>query len=241
MTVPRISPAAPTPRKKSPLWRVLALTACYAVVIAAIFLLQYFPYTGIFLMMVGASRWIGVVVHIFILHIAFEALTRRLPRWMLIVPGLFYTAGVGLGLYSDVMVHCWKGAQEWLRIDKQIPADVRFLVFEPWNMVEGANINDPKGAFRPATLGYELAWVALRPNWGVRENTRLVFHSPADPWCFRRGEQVWKIGDRCFKKEAIERPAAFLRIGGAPKLEGPSDPVQWPPPRFFWGTTTRGR
>ncbi len=216
------TPSNPLPEDASS--RISTLLKRYAVAIAVVFLLQLFPVTGIFLMMLLAILWIGAIVQLFMLQVSVEALTWRMPMTMLVVPAAFYAAGIGLGLYSDVMAARWGASQEWLRIDKQIPADVHYVTFEPWNLIVGTSLDDPKGIFRPETLGFELIRIG-------RENVRLVMvDSPNDPQC--RGQKLLKIGDRCFKAEPIERPAVFLRIG---TFDWERDPGWSPPPNYFWG------
>ncbi len=60
--------------------------------------LQYFPIPGVILMMFGAAMITGLLVHVFLASLFFEALTRRIPRAFLLVPilayGGYYTAYV---------------------------------------------------------------------------------------------------------------------------------------------------
>ena len=56
----------------------------------ALILLQLFPYTGVFLMLVAGGLITGLVVHVVLALMAVDALTRRGPVWLLLFPALFY-------------------------------------------------------------------------------------------------------------------------------------------------------
>lgn len=56
----------------------------------ALIALQLFPFTGVFLMIVAGGLITGLVVHLVLVLMAFDALTRRGPAWLLLVPALFY-------------------------------------------------------------------------------------------------------------------------------------------------------
>ena len=59
-------------------------------------ILQVIPITGIFLMMVGASFFCGLLLLAFMIVIFIEALVGRVPRWMLLVPIIFFGGYYGL-------------------------------------------------------------------------------------------------------------------------------------------------
>lgn len=54
--------------------------------------LQWFPYTGIFLMMFGAAALSGLVAQAFLLSLFFEAVLRRIPLFLMIVPLAAYSS-----------------------------------------------------------------------------------------------------------------------------------------------------
>ncbi|PPD45537.1 MAG: hypothetical protein CTY15_03895 [Methylocystis sp.] len=56
----------------------------------ALIALQLFPLTGVFLMIVAGALITGLVVHVVLVLMAFDALTRRGPAWLLLFPALFY-------------------------------------------------------------------------------------------------------------------------------------------------------
>lgn len=101
----------------------------YALFAAAIFLLQWFPVTGVFLMFAFGIFWIGVIVHVFMVHITVLSFIGALPRLILILPGTFYAAGLAVGLYSNIPALRWQSQQQWVQIDKQISADTHDLTF----------------------------------------------------------------------------------------------------------------
>jgi hypothetical protein len=56
------------------------------VVFAALIVLQVFPYTGIFLMLVAGGLITGLVLHVFLVALFAEACARRVPRFLIAVP-----------------------------------------------------------------------------------------------------------------------------------------------------------
>ena len=52
----------------------------------ALYLLQLFPYTGIFLMIVGGPLLTGLLVHVFLIAMVVESLLLRIPRGLIIIP-----------------------------------------------------------------------------------------------------------------------------------------------------------
>lgn len=60
------------------IWLILAA--------GCLFLLQLFPVTGIFLMFFGAGVITGVLFFLSLLSLLFEALMKRVPRWLVVVP-----------------------------------------------------------------------------------------------------------------------------------------------------------
>jgi len=83
----------------------------YAFVATAIFMLQLIPITGLFLMFLLGLFWIGVLVHVFMIHITVLSISGALPRLILIFPGAFYAVGLAAGLYSDVGASSWQSQQ----------------------------------------------------------------------------------------------------------------------------------
>lgn len=57
---------------------------------AAVFLLQVFPYTGLFLMFVLAPFWSVPLINLGFVGLAVEALWRRVPRWWVALPLLWF-------------------------------------------------------------------------------------------------------------------------------------------------------
>jgi hypothetical protein len=53
---------------------------------AGLLALQAFPYTGIFLMMLGAASLSGVLIHVFLISLFIEAGLRRVPRFLIVIP-----------------------------------------------------------------------------------------------------------------------------------------------------------
>jgi hypothetical protein len=206
--------------------RLRRVFAIYALIAAAIFLLQLFPYTGIVLMLLLGMFWIGVVVHVFMIQIAVMAIAGALPRTVLIVPAIFYAAGVAAGLSSDIPASRWQSQQQWLRIDKQVPPATHDLAFTgPINIV-GLELMRQDQIFRPEKLEFEL--FALSRPYG-----RLIFHSGANPWC-PSGQLV--LGDRCYTTEPIERPPSYVLIGQSVFGGNQGDCPAMGVTKFSWAT-----
>jgi hypothetical protein len=67
-------------RKLLPLRCGVGIFATYAIAAAAIFLLQAFPGTGIFLMFVMGVLWIGLLIHVAMVHLTAASLSDLIPR-----------------------------------------------------------------------------------------------------------------------------------------------------------------
>lgn len=78
----------------------LALLAVYILVGAAIFAAQLSPIPGIFLMALAAPFWIGVLVHIAMLNLAWLAIRGPISIAWLTLPIGFYAGGLALHLVS---------------------------------------------------------------------------------------------------------------------------------------------
>jgi hypothetical protein len=135
--------------------RFLRIFRNYALFAAAIFLLQWFPVPvlGAFLMIGFGIFWIGVVVHVFMIHITVLSILGALPRLILILPGTFYAAGLAVGLHSNIPALRWQSQQQWWRIDKQIPMDMRDLTF--FDRIDAIEVEN-SDAFRPEKFGFKL-------------------------------------------------------------------------------------
>ncbi len=183
--------------------RFLRICAVYALVALAIFILQWIPTTGIVLMLLLGMFWIGVIVHIFMIHIMVLSIVGALPRPVLILPAIFYVAGLAMGLSSDIPASTWKNQQQWFQIDKQIPPGTHDLAFGmPINI--DIELRDQDSALQPEKLGFEIFALGSPPK-------RLIFQSDAGPWC-PSGQT--SIASRCFTESPIHLPSSYVVIGG---------------------------
>ena len=67
--------------------RITRLVSFWAFLLfAALVALQVFPYTGVFLMIVGAAFVTGLVLHVFLIALFVEAFVGRLPRYLIAIP-----------------------------------------------------------------------------------------------------------------------------------------------------------
>jgi hypothetical protein len=181
--------------------RLLRIFAVYALIAAVIFVLQLIPQTGIFLMFVLGMLWIGVVVHAFIIHITILAISGGLPRLVLVIPCVFYAAGLAVGLSSDIFA-----SKHWLQIDKQIPPDTHDLAFSSTINFIGRELRDQDASFQPEKLGFGVFTVRR----GLQPDLRLTFESDGHRWC--PGGQVL-FDEGCFSTSPIEHPSSYLFIG----------------------------
>jgi hypothetical protein len=217
---------------------LLLLTIKYAAIALAIFLVQAFPYAGIFLMVAGGPFLIGILFNIYLIHIIFGTLSQRRSRWLLAIPVASYSLSAALGVYSDLMAYRWLQDKNLIQIETNIPNSVRHITFDPWNKLDGSNLEDSSGVFRPEDLDFSInLFLAIETN--SKRGQTLKFLSNARPYCFHEKNSV-RIGDRCFESNEAEIPTSFLRIGGPRYLRGSPDPSQWPPPTFNWGTVYFG-
>jgi hypothetical protein len=78
----------------------LRLLIAYIFLGAVIFALQLVPITGIFLMLLAAPLWIGLLVHVAMAHFAWLALRGTIASAWLALPVSFYAGGYALHLAS---------------------------------------------------------------------------------------------------------------------------------------------
>ena len=90
----------------------VGILSTYAIAATAIFLLQAFPGTGIFLMLVMGTLWIGLLVHVAMIHLAIASLDNLIPRNWIAVPIAYYGGGFALYLLALVLVHAQAAAIE---------------------------------------------------------------------------------------------------------------------------------
>jgi hypothetical protein len=83
----------------------LGIVLAYFFMGGAIFLLQLIPYTGIFVMFLGAIIWIGLLVHLAMAHLAIASLFGVISRAWIATPIVFYGAGFALHLLSVRLVN----------------------------------------------------------------------------------------------------------------------------------------
>jgi hypothetical protein len=198
----------------------------YAFVAAAIFVLQLIPITGLFLMFLLGPFWIGVVVHVYMIQIAGMSMTGALPRLILLVPGAFYAAGLAAGLSSDIGASRWESQQQWVRIDKQVPADTHYVGFTSSGDFDAAiywlpkEFSNQNGAFEPEKLGFELFSRDGNPDHRIAVDEKCQSGSVT-------------IASRCYTLSPMDTPSSYLLIGGdVPSC--PSSPIDGT--EFSWGT-----
>jgi hypothetical protein len=70
------------------------LLAIYGLICGSIYLLQWFPVTGMFLMFMLAIVWIGLVLNLAMLHFTVASLSGSIPRAWILLPIVFYVGGL---------------------------------------------------------------------------------------------------------------------------------------------------
>jgi hypothetical protein len=178
--------------------RFFRLFGKYALVIAAIFLAQLFPLTGIFLMFLFGFFWIGVIVHVFMIHTTILALKREIPRLVLIVPVTFYAVGIFMGLQSHLAVANWEKQQQWVRIYKQAPPGTHEIAFDGLINWIGVELDSN---FQPEKQGFRL----LDP-----PSTRLTAQGNVSAGC--ETHQLI-VAHRCYTESKTNSPTSYLLVG----------------------------
>jgi hypothetical protein len=73
--------------------RLTGLFSFWALVaFVGLWLLQRWPIPGVILMVVGGALWCGLAVHAFLIGLGVEAALGRVPRFLLVVPLVAYSA-----------------------------------------------------------------------------------------------------------------------------------------------------
>lgn len=67
-----------------------SLTTWLLLIFAVLIILQVIPFTGIFLMFVGAPIWVGYMPHLIALALFFDLLIKKAPKSLLLIPLLPY-------------------------------------------------------------------------------------------------------------------------------------------------------
>lgn len=93
--------------------------------VGALFLLQAFPYTGVFLMLFAASLWSAPLINLAVIVAGLEALTGRIPRGLVLVPILWF------GLYAIAVVREEAGLVQAQSDVSQTNASVRPIDYDP--------------------------------------------------------------------------------------------------------------
>jgi hypothetical protein len=105
--------------------RITRLVSFWAFLLfAALVALQVFPYTGVFLMIVGAAFVTGLVLHVFLIALFVEAFVGRLPRYLIAIPIAAYSA-----YYAAFIQQTWKIAHKSAELRASNPGQV--LKFDP--------------------------------------------------------------------------------------------------------------
>ena len=112
----------------------------YALLCGVVFLLQWFPFTGIFLMILGGPIWIGALVHVMMAHLTIGALSRRLEFAWLALPIAYYAGGGAMHLKSVQEAQALAAQIETANAEQSLPVAQPFSYFsenfETLNLLE---------------------------------------------------------------------------------------------------------
>lgn len=78
----------------------LPLSILLFAITGILFLLQLFPYTGIFLMMFGAIGWSTILINLGFIVMIIESISRKLPRWFILFPIIYFGGYTALAIAS---------------------------------------------------------------------------------------------------------------------------------------------
>jgi hypothetical protein len=175
----------------------LKLVLIYAAIAAVIFLLQLFPVTGVVLMLFLGMMWIGLLIHVGMLHIGIAAAVKRIPRAWLAIPILFYggnlllfavtyyranaeseaieranvAARVQIGEPYTMLIHgSSPGLIEWYRIERLYQHEYNDY-FSTWIYARGAVCDAKRGAGLIEGF-YSVARADLFPDYRSPDKTR---------------------------------------------------------------------
>jgi hypothetical protein len=94
------------------------------VVLAALLALQFFPFTGLILMFLGASLMAGALVHVFLIALLAEAVIGRISRAWIMIPVVAYGA-----YYATYAQQVWEIASKSAELRANNPGKI--LPFDP--------------------------------------------------------------------------------------------------------------
>ena len=177
-----------------------SLTGKYAALMAALFAVQMFPYTGLIGMMFGAMFWIPIALTVYFLHVLVSSLTGALPRWLVALPAMWFGAGAVQGLLSDYEVYSWLRVQSWAEVQKSVPPEVTRLHDPQFQFGF-----DPNGVLRPERKNFEIVSYSK-----FRGNKSWLPVSSAAKGC---KPPLTMLGDRCFQSQSTEYRLPYIEIG----------------------------
>lgn len=98
---------------------------------AVVFVLQWIPYIGVFLWIAGAMFWSVLTVNLAFLLIVVDCKISRLPKWLLIVPVIWFGGYLSAAVLSQQQAHALAEDALAHNADKKIafrPNDDRLLI-----------------------------------------------------------------------------------------------------------------
>lgn len=202
--------------------------------------LQYFPQTGVFLMMLGAPGWSVLIVNAILVALAIDAWRGTLPRWVMGIPITLYAGYYGLYAVS---------LMEYMRLNGEIESAnaAQRVAFDPLTQDLAVNYVavPPSGTplIGQAIVSSFNLPVAYEINWrevGKAHAVRIMARAQCDAWKGRRSGRVRTSGlltDTIFVRNACigetddrpQRDAVTLHPGPKEVSGTPLQPVELRP------------
>jgi hypothetical protein len=100
-----------------------SLSGWLFLITGAIFLLQLFPFTGIFLMMLGAPYWSVVTLNLAFILIFVDVKAGHLPKVILILPVLYFGGYLAAAILSHILLSDLQSDVESINAAVRVPFD----------------------------------------------------------------------------------------------------------------------
>jgi hypothetical protein len=178
-------------------WLVLA--------VATVLALQVLPVTGIILMFAGAILWGGWLIQLTLVVIFIEALLRRIPRVLALLPLLFYGGYYAVYLSELVRFPAAVAEMELLPAEPALAFDPAVHKLAP----RAANIHLLLASYEISTAYALLASSAVRHTISHDTHCEMISYRGNAPPPKTRGTGIyveWLDAPFCFERDEVPKP-----------------------------------